>query len=528
MGQLAERLHLLLAATEESLDRPIDPDLDQTLTQLKAIFGGSGDIVFRTFNIARNQALKAALLNVDGLVNEDLVSEHILEPVIRLASAFPSTILGDPQAVFTAIREEGITMSQVKTIQRLSGLIETLLSGNTALLLNGVGAALVVETKGFEFRPITEPVRETTIRGPQESFTEVLRINTSLIRRKIRTPLLRMDHLEVGRLTRTTVVIAYIRGIASDNLVEEVRNRVQRVDIDGILDSGYLEGFIQDSTWSPFPQVQWTERPDIAAANLLEGRVVLIVDGSPNALIVPATFWRLFQSAEDYYERSIFALVLRLLRHVNLMVALLLPALYVSIVNYHDELIPTTLLLTIAASRAGIPFPTFVETLVLEIVFEALREAGVRLPRPTGQAVSIVGALVIGLAAVQAGVVSAPVVIVVAVTGVASFALPRFSMGLSIRLLRFPLLFLAASFGLFGVMTGLLVILVHVCALRSFGVPYFSPVSPLSLGDLKDVAVRVPWPAMVARPRLVGYEEPQRQEAGQLPRPPVGRGHEQS
>ena len=256
-------------------------------------------------------------------------------------------------------------------------------------------------------------------------------------------------------------------------------NRLKRIEIDGILESGYIEEMIEDNPYSPFPQIMTTERPDIACSNLLEGRAVILVEGTPFSLIAPISFFSLIQSHEDYYQRFMIGTIIRWLRYLFLGVSLLFPSLYVAILTFHQEMVPAQLLLSMAASREAVPFPAIVEALLMEIAFEALREAGVRLPKQIGSAVSIVGALVIGQAAVQAGLVSAPMVIIVAITGISSFMIPRYVAGIAIRMLRFPIMLLAATLGLLGIMMAIIAIAIHLCTLRSFGVPYLAPLAPL-------------------------------------------------
>jgi spore germination protein KA len=272
------------------------------------------------------------------------------------------------------------------------------------------------------------------------------------------------------------------------------------------LESGYIEELIQDETYTPFPTVYNTERPDVIAAGLLEGRVAILIDGTPFVLLVPALFGQFNQAAEDYYQRADIGTLLRLLRYLSFFIALLGPSLYIAITTFHQEMIPTPLLISLAAQREGVPFPAFIEALVMELTFEILREAGVRLPRAVGQAVSIVGALVIGQAAVEAGIISAAMVIVVSVTAIASFVFPSYNMAISVRILRFGLMGLAASFGLFGITLGLIAIVLHLCSLRSFGIPYMSPFAPFILADQKDMLFKVPLWGMFSRPRLISQK----------------------
>ena len=312
-------------------------------------------------------------------------------------------------------------------------------------------------------------------------------------------------------------MLAYIEGIADPNPVAEAEKKLKAIKIDGVLESGYLEEFLESFPWSPFPEMQYSERPDTVAAQLLEGRFAIFTDGTPFVLSAPATFWQLLQASEDYYERFPVATAIRWLRFLFASVALFLPALYVALVTFHQDMLPTNLLISIAAAREPIPFPVLMETLLMEVAFEALREAGIRLPKTLGQTVSILGALVIGTAAVQAGIVSAPMVIIVSMTGIASFTIPRFNAAISIRMLRFPLIILAGGFGLFGLVFGTAMIALHMCSMTSFGVPYLTPVAPLRPGQLKDVVVRAPWWAMLFRPSETTSQNRRRIPTGQRP-----------
>lgn len=298
----------------------------------------------------------------------------------------------------------------------------------------------------------------------------------------------------------------YINGIVSEGIVKEVHSRLDRIDVDAILESGYIEELIEDETYSPFPTIHHTERPDVIAAALMEGKVAILVDGTPIVMTVPTLFVSFMQTAEDYYQRADVSTLVRLLRYFSIFVSLLAPSLYVAITTFHQEMLPTTLLISLAAQREGVPLPAFIEALLMELAFEILREASVRMPQTIAQSVSIVGTLVIGTAAVDAGIVSAAMLIVVAVTAISSFVLPAFDLALTVRMLRFPMMFLAASFGLFGIIIGVIAIVLHMCSLRSFGIPYMSPLAPYNLSDQKDVFFRMPLWAMFNRPRLINQK----------------------
>jgi spore germination protein KA len=308
-----------------------------------------------------------------------------------------------------------------------------------------------------------------------------------------------MERFSAGKLSQTDIAIVYIENIAQQSIVDEIKKRIASIDMDSVLESGYIEEMIRDHPFTPFPLLQSTQRPDTVAGSLIEGKVAVFIDGSPFALILPITFWFGFQSAEDYYMNFIFATTLRWLRYLFAFLAMTLPALFIAITTYHQEMIPTSLSLSLAAAREVVPFPAVGEALVMEITFEALREAGTRLPRPVGQTISIVGALVIGQAAVQAGIISAPLIIIVAVTGIASFLVPNPRMSQAISLLRFPLMLFAATFGLYGIGIALIAILIHLVNLRSFGVPYMTPLAPYNFAGLADILFRAPWRMMYKR-----------------------------
>jgi hypothetical protein len=468
-------------------------DLDQNLQDLQNIYQNCMDVVFRPFKIGGKT--KVALIYIDGLANIEEVDASVLTPLMKENNT-------DQLIPVNQILEQKLTVSKVKKVQTMTECIEQISGGNPVLLIDQQSEGFALGLSKWEKRSIEEPIGESVVRGPREGFTESLGTNLSLLRRKIRSPRLKTKSMKIGEYTQTEVVIAYIEGIADQALIREVETRLNRIKVDGILETSYIEEFIEDNPYSPFPQVLNTERPDVAAASLLEGRVAILQDGTPFVLIVPISFYSLLQSNEDYYQRSLISTLTRWLRYIFLLVSLLLPSLYVAILTFHQEMLPTTLLITIAASREMVPFPALVEALLMEFVFEALREAGLRLPKQAGAAVSIVGALVIGQAAVQAGLVSAPLIMVVSLTGIASFTIPRYAAGIALRMLRFPMILLAGTLGLLGIMLGLLIILTHMAALRSFGIPYLSPLAPMQGGEIKDVLVRTPWWKLNIRPSL--------------------------
>lgn len=498
------------ALSSDQINKEIQADLCENITILKHLFKDCSDVVFRPFHAGR---IKAYLLFVDGFIDSLSIELNGIKQILNEIERDAVTV--------DFLVERIISISSVDKTEKLDQVVFNVLKGNSVLIVDRLTNAIIFDAKGGNRRGVAEPDSESAVRGPREGFTETLRVNTALIRHKIRSNRLKIISRDIGEETKTGIAILYVDGLATTELVNEVLTRLNRIKIDGILESGYIEEFIEDNPWSLFPQIQNTERPDTVAANLLEGRVAIIVDGTPFVLILPTTFWQFLQASEDYYNRFHISIFLRILRILFVFIALELPSIYIAVTTYHQEMIPTNLLFSIAASREAIPFPAFVEALIMEVSFEALREAGVRLPQIVGQAVSILGALVIGQAAVEAGIVSAPMVIVVSITGISSFAIPRYNMAISIRLLRFPLMILAGMFGLFGTVLGSLIILTHLCKLRSFGVPYFWPLAPFSFRSLKDVFIRVPWWAMNQRPNQTVKEDFVRQADNLKPSPPT-------
>jgi len=407
--------------------------------------------------------------------------------------------LPEPAALLDAVEREVLCASDTRKIAEIPELASACLSGDTVLLLEGCEGGLVIGTKGWEKRGVTEPQSESVVRGPREGFTENLRTNTTLIRRKIRNGSLRTEQMKVGRKTQTNLCLMYLEGIADPKVVEQVKYRISNLDVDSILESGYIEEYIEDAPFSPFSTIGFSEKPDVIAAKILEGRVAVCVDGTPFVLTAPMLFTESFQSAEDYYIPSMYASMLRLIRYLAFFITIFAPALYIALTEFHPELIPTTLLFTIAKAREGTPFPAFLEAVIMVFAYELLREAGVRLPRPVGQAISIVGALIMGDAAVSAGIVGAPMVITIAVTAVASFLVPN--QNDSGSLLRPIMMTLAASIGFYGIAFGFLGILVHLASLESFGVPYFDTFR--NRNDIKDIYVRMPHWTMTRRPEAI-------------------------
>ena len=495
-----------------TIDQPISDQLQQNLDNLHLLLERCSDVVFKEFTFGPKRENRGLVLFFDGLVDRKEIEVHLLKSLmLELNMQGDDSYVWPRHDVFKLVQDSILSMADVKAINTLQDLIHHVSSGDTVLLIDGYSTGLVAGTRSWQGRPVQTPENEVVVRGPKEGFTETLRFNTALLRRRIKSSNFKIESFVLGRITKTDVVLCYIDGIASDKLVAEVKTRLGKIDIDGVLDSGYLEEFLEDNHYTIFSQMEYTEKPDRVCGHLLEGQVCIIVDGSPIALIAPTSFPRFLIASEDYYERYIPSSIFRIMRFAAFLVALLLPSLFVAAITYHQEMIPPPLYITIASTREGVPFPAFVEALILEMTFEMLREAGLRLPRAIGPAISIVGALIIGDAAVKAGLVSTPMVVVVAFTGIASFITPSYNAGIVIRMARFGFLIAAGFLGLFGIMIALLLMLIHMASLNSFGLPYLSPVAPFNLGEMGDILVRRPWYMNIMRPTMKGMENAVRQ-----------------
>lgn len=488
--------------SEKKLPQQIKLSLNLTsnIETIKKVMGYASDITVREFTVAPGTEIKAAVVLVRGLAERELINEQVIGALMS-NNRFNS--VRDNIDFFKMIKEYGIPNISVNEEFDVNNILNELINGNTIFFLDKVDRALIVGSTGWRERAVSEPTTENVVRGPKDGFTENIENNTALIRRRIKSPNLRIEPFKIGTETKTTILVVYLQGIAKEGIIEEVRSRLKRIEIDSILESSYIEELIEDTPISPFPQIDHSERPDKVSAAILEGRVAILVDTTPYALIVPTIFSQFIQSAEDYYERFPIGSLTRFIRIIAYFVSVILPALYIALTSFHQEMIPTTLALSIAASREGVPFPSIGEAFMMEATFEILREAGVRLPKQAGQAVSIVGGLVIGQAAVQAGIVSQAMVIVVSLTGISSFAIPAFNAAASGRLLRFPLMLLASVFGLPGILAGLSIIIIHLNSLRSFGVSYMEPFISANKNEFKDILSRTPWWRMNRLPSYI-------------------------
>ncbi|WP_240545819.1 spore germination protein [Paenibacillus artemisiicola] len=502
--------------------RSIDPHLGENLDYLRTIMGQSPDITIREFEYGQT-GRQIAVAYAEGISDRPTVDAFVLKVLaIDEAHAAPEGAK-DAKPLLNFIKTNATAIGEISVECEWKAVILSVLSGDTVIFVDGSKDALVCGTRGGKARAITEPSSQVVIRGPKDGFTETIGANVAQVRRRIRSQNLWLETIQVGEQTHTDIVIMYINGIAKEELVQEVKRRLQKIDTDAILESGYIEQLIQDDAYTPFPILYNTERPDTVSGNLLEGRVAIFVDGTPFVLIAPATFGMFFQSAEDYNQNFEAASLIRMLRFSAYFISLYVPSIYIAAITFHQEMIPTQLIVSLAAQRQNVPFPAFIEALIMEASFEILREAGLRMPRAIGQAVSIVGALVLGQAAVQAGLISSAMVIVVSITGISSFATASYDLALSARIIRFCMMAASGFLGFYGIAIFSFIVLGHMCGLRSFGTQYMSALTVFDAKDQKDLFVRLSWRNQLTRPRQADERNRVRQSE---PKPdPAGEGH---
>ena len=466
-------------------------------------FRNSLDVVFYEFKTI--SGIKALVVYIDELAKKETLDRDVINPFI-LESNNGAPKPSDEAPNYKSFNDFKKLFPVTNTLELsdFHEVVNNILAGNTVVFIESMTFAISIACRGWEKREIQEPMSEMVVRGPKEGFIESININRALIRRKIRNENLVFESMEIGRQTKTVINIVYIDGIVSKDVLNEVRRRLAKIDVDSILDAGNIEEYIEDSHISPVSTVANTQKPDVVAAKILEGRVGIMCDGSPHVLTVPHLFIETIQTSEDYYNRPYIATLLRIIRLLALAVSVLFPAVYVSLETFHQDMIPSVFLITTAGANVGTPFPAFLEALIMVTAFEFLKESGTRMPKAIGSAISIVGALVLGDAAVKAGIISADLIVVIAFTAVATFIIP--SLNEVVTLYRLFLLILSGIMGIYGVTAGVFMIVIHANSLRSFGVPFMSPISPINLEGLKDSAIRFPFWSMSKRPSFISGE----------------------
>lgn len=458
-------------------------DLASNIAYLKNGIGQSSDILFQDFSIGQGKT-PAMLILTEGLTETLLISDQVVRPLQHQEFCPKQNLI---KCISSSIL--GIKTDQLRTFSEIG---KAVLQGNGVLLVEGYSTGLSIEMKKVQQRSLEDPENESMLRGPKVGFIEELRTNTALIRQRANDPNLTIKEMLVGERNEKKIALLFIKGLTDRELVEDMIKRIRNIKIDDPMESGYIEQLIEDYPYSIFPQVQSTERPDRVVSALLEGKIGILLDGTPFATIAPITFNEILQTPDDYYQRWIPSSLLRILRYLSIFITIFLPGLYIAFVAFHPGLLPTTMALAIAGSRQNVPFPPLVEALLMEITIELLREAGLRLPKPIGQTLGLVGGVVIGQAAVQANIVSALMVVIVAVTATASFTIPQYEFSLSLRVLRFINMISASIFGLFGVIMGFLLLIGHLCQLESFKYEFYEPILAKDRKDLRDALLRLP------------------------------------
>lgn len=471
----------------------ITADLDHNMACIQNVIGISTDFVLRKLKVIQpDNPQEASLLYLDGMIDKNAL-QIVIASLLDRPPVFG--IISDKGEAILDVLEAGVFGSvETKRILNIEEGIDQVLAGNAFLLFEGFTAGIVLSLPGWEDRGVPESKTQSVVKGPQDAFLETLSTNTSLVRRRIRDTSLRNQSYVIGMKTKTDVAIMYMEGTACEENVKHVNKKLEQMKLEEVIEGEYLEEIlVGNHKFTLFPTTYNTDRPDTVAAGILEGKIAIFVDGSPFVMLVPALFVDFLQSAEDYYQPYVYSNLIRLLRYFCLFICMLAPSIYIALTTFHQDVLPTHLLLSLVAQREGIPFPAFIEALMMEIAFEILREAGIRMPRTIGQAVSIVGTIVIGQAAVEAGIVSAAMVIIVSITAVSSFVIPAYSMSIGIRIVRFLFMILAATFGIYGLTIGLIVLTIHLCSLQSLNKAYMSPLAPYQSKEQYDALFRFPY-----------------------------------
>lgn len=488
MDQWHDENHKIVGRIEMSVDKNIE--------NIKSIFENCNDIIQKEFYIGKSKDIKAFVCYTDGLTNSNMLELSLISPLL-------GSIEQSGDALFDTIFNKTIEIADMKSVTELEDAVLGILSGDTCVFIDGTSQAIVISSKSYPLRSISEPESEMGMRGARDSFNESLRTNTALIRRRVKDTRLKVEQLKIGTRSNTDIALMYVDDLVQEDTLSQIKDKIKDISIDAIFDAGMVEHLMEDTWYSPFPQYQYTERPDKAASGVLEGRVAVVVDNSPGILLIPATLPCFFQASDDYYNRFYTATFERILRYIAALFAVGLPGLYVAIFNFHTVVLPTSLVLKFGGARLGVPFPIVVEIIIMELAFELLREAGVRMPGQMGNTIGVVGGLIVGQAAVEAGLVSTIVVIVVALTAIASFAIPNESFTSAYRLLKFFVLTTSAIWGIYGFFLGYLMLFIHLSSLESVGVPYLMPMVGINKEQYrfnKDNILKWPVFSMKKRP----------------------------
>lgn len=470
----------------------ITGNLERDISFFKEIF--KKDVILRVKEIkSRNKVFfDSALIYMDGMTSDDQVNNAVIRPLITV------NVPNESENITEYIYTQVLFAKDVKKIGNVAEILKGILYGEAVLLTDGSDTALMIDVKGFKTRGITEPQEERILQGPREAFEETALLNIAMLRRKLLTPDLCVESMRVGRRTATSVFLCYLGSLADEKTVEKIKKRIEKINIDGILDSNYIMEQIKDNKFSFFKTSGSTERPDVAAAQLLEGRIAVIVDGTPIVATLPYLFSENFQSDEDYYQNFILSSAKRFLRYFCFFLSISIPAVFIAVSTFHRQLLPTSFAVTVMQLRGGVPFGPVTECVIMILVFEILKETGIRTSQNLGHALSIVGGLVVGQAAVEARIISSPILIIVALSGIAGLMLPRLKT--AVFYLRIIFVLLSAALGLYGYFAGIIFTLLHILSLSSFGTDYTISLRSADLQSIKDTFLRAPWYCMKIRP----------------------------
>jgi spore germination protein len=505
IGQIISELRQVAAPSNEPfIFTSVLAENDQLL---RAVFRDCGDIEFRTFDAGGHEAL---LIYLEGMADTSNLERNVLKPLMSQTS--PSNAnTGNLSSLFAdmdVISERILSAASVTTLDKASAAIDAVMTGNALLLIDGLAKGLSIAAVKYVKRDVAQADNEFVLRGPNEAFNETLTDNIVLMRRRARDTNLKVRILKLGERTRTSIAVLYVANLVKPGLIEEIERRLGLINKDKVLSSASIEEFLVDHPWSPFPQAQTTERPDKTLAAVYEGRVGIIVDGTPVAMLVPCTYNVLMQTTDDYTIQPVIASLIRITRSIAAFLAIYLPAIYVAVVSYHPGMLPTTMAISVAELRARTPFPSFLEAFVMEILLELFQESIVRLPKKLSGAASMIGAFIIGTTIVQAGLINPLLVVVVATTAIASYSMPSYTFSMAMRWMRVPMLILASVLGLYGVILGILVVTIHLCSLRSFGESYLGGLFNVDLvEDWKDGVIRFPAKLLRTRPKEFGAQD---------------------
>ena len=492
LGQLVKRfetklrLNSNIPPTPPKTSSPLSSHLTTNLETIKERYHNSSDLIIKQIKVGN---IDVGFIMVEAMVNLQLVSLNYLDPLTQYDEK-DST----PQDVYTFMTDKipiGINLQEIKTYE---DVFQFMMSGFIITLVDGVNHGFGFSAAGFNFRSISEPSTEINIRGSREGFTEVIRINLSMVRRRLKSPNLKFELLQLGTKSKTDVCLLYLTDVVDQKLVDHIKEQLNQIKIDTILDTGYLAPFLEGSPISIFSDIGTTERPDTVCAKLSEGRVGILVDGTPFALIAPYFFIDNFQNFDDYCNQSYYVSYMRLLKYLCFAITILLPGMYVALGTHHPELFPHALLYTIVTSDLTSTFPLFYQAILLGVFAEILREACLRLPTPMGAGIGIVGGLVIGDAAVSAGLVGTPMILIITLTLLTSFVIPKLQEPLTI--LRFVFILLGGIYGLYGISLGICITCMNLCALKNGPYAYFQPLIPLKANRLNDALTRLSWVRM--------------------------------